>query len=144
MVESLLSNPLLLAVPLIVAAFAGYVAYRNNFKSRHAAACLTFRSTITSKLSSLYPLPVTWPSNPEPQLLAVFPELQAAVSQFRRYVPWYRLGKFDRAWLQYRSAYQREIDVQCYHHYIAFEGQSDPRVTFKTNVDRLLAFAGQP
>jgi hypothetical protein len=141
--ESLLSNPLLLAVPLVVAAFAGYVAYRNNFKSRHAAACAAFRSAVTGKLSSLYPLPVAWPSNPESQLRGVFPELQAAVSQFRPYVPRHQRGAFDHAWLQYRSAYLREIDVQCYHHYIAFEGQPDPQGTFKVNVGRLLSYAGQ-
>ena len=134
MTESLLSNPLILTVPLLVAAFAGHVAYRNNFKSRHAAACAAFRSTVTGKLSSLYPLPTSWPSNPEPQLRAIFPDLQAAVSQFRPYVPWYRRKAFDRAWLQYRSAYLREIDVQCYHHYIAFEGQPDPQGTFKATL----------
>ncbi|HAI94419.1 MAG TPA: hypothetical protein DCM36_06850 [Xanthomonadaceae bacterium] len=144
MLDWLPQNPWLVAAPILLAAFGEYIAYRNNYKSRRAAAGAQFRAAITNALTGLYPLPAKWPANPERELQAAFPAIQAAVAQFRPFVPWWRRSAYDRAWLTYRSAYLREIDVQCYHHYIAFEGQPDPQATFKKNVGRLLGFAGAP
>ena len=60
---------------------------------------------------------------------------------------------FDEAWLWYRCATKREVDVQCYLHYMsststtnnAHGGQTvikeDGQGNFKRNVDRLLKFA---
>jgi hypothetical protein len=77
----------------------------------------------------------------DPILRAIFPKLQAAVAEFRRVVPFYRRRAFDRAWLRYRNGYEREIDSQCYHHYIFPQLAGNPRDHFKKNVDKLLSFA---
>lgn len=144
MLDSLLENPWIAAAPIMLAALVGYIAYRNNYKSRRATAGDQFRAAVTNALTGLYPLPAKWPENPERELRAAFPSMQAAVAQYRPYVrPWQRRA-YDRAWLTYRSAYRREIDVQCYHHYMGFEGEPDPQVTFKKNVGHLLGFTGEP
>ena len=95
-------------------------------------------------LEGLYPSPARWPENIVAFLRSIFPKLQAAVADFRRSLPWYRRRAFDRAWFEYRCDTGREIDLQCYHHYMGFLGQPDPKLTFKRNVDVLLSFAKQP
>ena len=99
MLNWVLDNPWVVLGPVLLAAFGGYVAYRNNFKSRRAAACASFRANVTNALSGLYPLAATWPANPERQLQAAFPHLQAAVAQFRPFVPWWRRRAYDRSWV---------------------------------------------
>lgn len=90
------------------------------------------------------PHPVRWPADIDAFLRGVFPQLQAAVAEFRPFLPMYRRLAFDRAWFTYRCATGRQIDIECYHHYMAFAGQPDPKQTFSRNVERLLSFAKQP
>ena len=64
-----------------------------------------------------------------------------ACCHIRPFVPWYKRSRFDKAWLRFRSATGREVDAQCYHHYLAFSGQPDSKATFRINVDGLLSFS---
>ena len=126
-----------------------------NRKGRRAKACATFRETFHTELKGLYPRPSNWPQGTgiEHRLRAVFPALQAAVSIFRPYVPKGDQDKFDEAWLHYRTATKREIDDQCYTHYMDITSTtlstfgSETQITqngkenLKRNVDRLLSFA---
>jgi len=50
-------------------------------------------------------------------------------------------ARFDRAWFRYHCSTGRAVDAQVYHHYMAFSGQPDPKVTFHENVSCLLSFA---
>jgi hypothetical protein len=63
------------------------------------------------------------------------------VAQFRPFVPWWRRRAFDRAWFRYRSGTGRKIDLQNYHHYIAFGSNPEYKTEFRRNVDALLSFA---
>jgi hypothetical protein len=120
---------------------------------RRIAAATVFRGVVLRELAGLYPNAADWPSiNPlKPRLEKAFPVLQAAVATYRPYVT--DKAAYDTAWLWYRSATKREVDVQCYLHYMtgttttnnAHGGQTvfqeDGQANFKRNVERLLAFA---
>jgi hypothetical protein len=103
-----------------------------------------FRQNILDLFQGLYPIASNWPKDPmdiDPILRAIFPKLQVAVAEFRRVVPFYYRRAFDRAWFRYRNAHEREIDDQCYHHYIFSQLAGNPKDYFKKNVDKLLSFA---
>jgi hypothetical protein len=122
-------------------------------RERRIAAATEFRRAVLRELAGLYPLAADWPSYSviENMLKRAFPALQAAVASCRPYVA--DAAAFDNAWLWYRSATKREVDVQCYLHYMtstvttlnAHGGETvvheDGRANFKRNVDRLLNFA---
>jgi hypothetical protein len=122
-------------------------------RERRILAAIQFRDSVLSVLAALYPMPTDWPdySALDFKLKQVFPELQTAVASYRPYVT--NKAAFDEAWLLYRSATKREVDVQCYLHYMtgtsttnnAHGGltviKEDGPKNFKRNVDRLLEFA---
>lgn len=119
-------------------------------KDRRVAAAAQFRERVLSELKGLYPQQVEWPAGTgiDHRLRQIFSELQAAVAAYRPYVSDKDKAAFDEAWLFYRTATKREIDVQCYLHYLnitttavnSFGGQT-VITTFKRNMDRLLSFA---
>jgi len=144
MLERIVDNFWAITAAVLVAAFAGYVAWRNGHKSRYAAACATFRASVLRALEGLHPHHAKWPQNSngiDPMLRAAFPALQTAVAEFRPFVPFWQRRAFDRAWHQYHCSTGRDIDAQAYHHYMAFSDKPDPKVTFHANVSRLLSFA---
>ena len=143
MIEQFLENPYQILGAVLLASFVGYVTWRNNFKNRRAAACATFRSAVLKELGSVYPNVVSWPENIDGFLRSRFSALQAAVENFRPFVPWWRRWLFDRAWFRYRCATGRKIDVQCYHHYMGFNDNPNYKEAFKNNVLRLLSFANE-
>jgi hypothetical protein len=114
-----------------------FTVWRERAK-RRVEASSAFRSVFLTKLSGLYPEPVKWPENPDYFLRGIFPELQAAVAQFRPFVPWWKRKAFDKAWFEYRCSTGRKIDIQCYHHYMGFSDMPDPKETLRANVNRLL------
>ena len=118
------------------------LAVARDRTKRIADACSSFRNTWSSELGSIYPIPVQWPVDIDAFLRRAFPKLQAAVLNFRCFLPWYRRWAFDRAWLRYYSAYRRRGE-QCYHHYMAYSSNPGYRDVFKYNVDALLVFAKQ-
>ncbi len=146
-IEFIISNFWIISGAILLACFGAYLAYRNNAINRYAAASTKFRSSVLEILSGLYPLPTHWPKDGlaiDPILRAAFPKLQVAVAEFRPHVLWFRRKAFDESWFRFRCATGREIDQQCYHHYMAFSDQPDPKTTFKMNVDNLLSFAKEP
>jgi hypothetical protein len=144
-----IETPILVALIGLVGALS--VALINSrltlWRDRRAAfrvAAQRFHDSILEVFQGLYPIPSNWPKDSvdiDGHLRAIFPKLQATVAQFRPLVPWYRRRAFDRAWLRYRSAYEREVDHQCYHHYIFETFSLGPKENFKKNVDALLSFA---
>ena len=106
----------------IVALFIPIVTHlltrRREYQTARRKAAADFRAAFLSALNDIYPLPARWPDDIDPYLRGVFPKLQAAVEQFRPYVPFWKLGAYDRAWSRYRSCTGRQIDIQCYLHYM--------------------------
>jgi len=97
---------------LLLAAFGGYIGWRNGRKARHADACAHFRSDILKELQGLFPIPTQWPSDGvaiDPIVRRAFPTLRRAVAEFRPYVPLWRWRAFDRAWFEYRCSTGREV-----------------------------------
>ena len=92
-------------------------------------------------LKGLYPLPEQWPKEIDLPLRNAFASLQMAVAHFRPFVPVSEQGSFDCAWFEYRCSTGRDIDVQSYHHYMAFGDVPDPQGNFRRNVDALVRFA---
>lgn len=99
----------------------------------------------------MYPIPSNWPVNDfqlNKVLTDIFPTLQIAVTEFRHYVPWYKVKSFDRAWYRYYNAYADEpayenpgFKKQAYHHYFDVGNYPNHKETFKQNVSTLLKFA---
>jgi hypothetical protein len=117
------------------------LATRRDRQTARRNAAATFQADVLAVLKGLYPLPFEWPADPTETLRKAAPELQSAVAQFRPFIPWRRRRAFDRAWFTYRSGTGREIDVQNYHHYIAFGSNPNARENSRRNVDALLSFA---
>lgn len=114
MLDALLENQYFVLGALLLACFVGYVTWRNNFKSRHAAACNVFRSAILTELGALYPTPARWLSDINTFPRSAFPKLQTAVTTFKPFVPWWCRAAFERAWFIYRLGPDgREIDKRC-------------------------------
>lgn len=144
MVDLIVNNFWAIAAVVLASAFAGYVAWRNGHKARYATACSNFRASVLHALDGLHPHHAGWPRDGlaiDPMLRSAFPALQAAVAEFRPFVPWWRRRAFDGAWFLYHCSTGRPVDTQVYHHYMAFSGQPDPKATFHANVSRLLSFA---
>lgn len=140
-VDAFLADPWPGLATLALTFLGGYISGRVARSERYASACETFRKSLLSEMAGLYPLPSNWPEHIDAHLRQRFPELQAAVATFRPYVPWYKRWLFDRAWRQYRNAYGRDVDVQVYHHYMAFGSSGDAKESFRRNVSRLLSYA---
>lgn len=155
-----------IAGALIMAAITAYLAEFNSRRSRLAVAAEKFRIIFLTELIGLYPIPSNWPSDVngiDRVLREIFPKLNAAVAEFRRFIPWYRRKFFDKAWefyclgedgIQLNKMGGKE--QQCYYQYIPFSGISvingkeishdstkTYKETFKKNVDRLLKYAKQ-
>lgn len=145
---------ILAAIIKAVASFVSpMLSHFGKRRERRILAAAQFRSSVLTRLAGLYPAPTDWPNFGaiDRRLRQAFPELQTAVASYRPYVT--DKAAFDEAWLWYRSATKREVDVQCYLHYMsgttttnnAHGGQTvikdDGQRNFKRNVDRLLKFA---
>lgn len=114
-------------------------------------------STFHQELSEIYPYPIKWPKNITAFLESKFTAINAAVGEFRYFLPGEKWGDFDNAWFRFYNATGREIDnknCQCYLHYMPFKGVSvidgkevhndntdTYKEDFKKNVDALLKFA---
>ncbi|MGN6082450.1 hypothetical protein [Trinickia sp.] len=132
-----------LGTALSVALISHRFAVQRDRRNRRLQACDAFRAAVLSELSSVYPLATEWPEDVDTFLRSRFPQLQTAVTNFRPFVPVYRRCAFDRAWQRYRCATGREIDAQCYHHYMAFGDNPKYQQAFRANVAKLLSFAGK-
>jgi hypothetical protein len=128
---------------VLVALLAHRLTISREKLAARRTASVKFRQTVLGLFSGWYPLPVNWPDDIDRSLRIAFPTLQAAVAEFRPYVPWWRRRAFDRAWFRYRCGTGREIDLQNYHHYIAFDSNPNARVNFQKNVADLIAFSNR-
>ena len=103
------------------------------------------------ELADIYPTPVNWPKDIDNFLRSKFSILQAAVGEFRHYLPVQEWEDFDRAWFNYYCSTGRDVDKSCqsYLHYMNFTTTtSDQKTTkqnglknLKDNVDHILKFA---
>jgi hypothetical protein len=120
------------------------LASRRDCQTAKRNAATKFRATFLTALSGLYPLPTNWSDDINRFLRGVFPTLQSAVAEFRPFVPFWRRRAFDRAWFKYRCGTGRQIDLQNYLHYMAFESNPNAKKLFRRNVAALLSFADKP
>lgn len=60
---------------LALASVGGYIAWRNNFKSRRATACAAFRSFVLAALEGLYPVPSSWPKDTSQNFRLLLPSI---------------------------------------------------------------------
>lgn len=102
-----------------------------------------------TELSDIYPTPVNWPEDIDAFLRSKFSILQAAVGEFRHYLPVREWKDFDRAWFNYYCSTGRDVDKSCqsYLHYMNFTSTNDQGTTkqdgqkkLKNNVDHILQF----
>ena len=147
---------------VVVGVFNHYLTKSRNAEARKTKefnqAAATFRSRILVELEGLYPIPTNWPAQQmtiDKILKDRFPKLQAAVAEFRPFLPMKNQAAFDQAWFIYRLGKDgREIDEQCYFDYMPIKSTSikggvkvtidtttTHKETFKNNVDDLLRFA---
>lgn len=137
-------------VVVLVALFSALVLLHVHRRNAARSASVKFRNTILTKLAGLFPVASNWPDNIHRHLESVFPDIQAAVSEFRPYVPLWRRKTYDRDWFAYYCCTAREVDHNCqvYHHYMDFTSAEQPvpngKKTFHRNVARLLSYASEP
>ncbi len=143
MIEDVLANPNAVFGSILLACFVAWLGYRTAHRGRRAAACVTFRSAVLTELGSIYPNPAAWPEDIDAFLRSHFTALQTAVENFRPFVPRWNRWRFDRAWFRYRCATGRKVDIQCYHHYMAFGDNPNYKAIFHSNVSSLLSFANE-
>jgi hypothetical protein len=115
-----------LAVVLIGAVLAHRLTIGRDKLTARRTAGAKFRGGILAALNGLYTLPVNWPDDIDHTLRRAFPTLQTAIAEFRPFVPWWRRRAYDRAWFRYRCATGRQVDIQCYHHYVDFLSPDEP------------------
>ena len=145
----IITHPAILAVLI-----SGLIAFQVQRFISFRSAANKFAETFFNELKGIYPKPENWPENIDHFLRTRFPTLQAAIEEFKNILPWYKRKAFDKAWFRYRCSTGREIDTQCYHHYMPFittsivdgkevtvDNSGMYTETFKHNVDALLKFA---
>ena len=108
-------------------------------------------------LKGLYPIPSAWVSphfDIDSHLKKVFPELQAAVGEFKPFLSKRKQAQFETAWKNFRVGDHSESLEQFYWHYrphtmsgivegeeVHFDNTKTYKSDFKSNVDILMAFA---
>jgi len=110
---------------------------------------------VLEALKGLYPVPSDWPESIDTRLKAAFPDLQAAVAEYRPFVSRWKRRQFDQAWLQFRvDPLEQGLTDQSYWQYVphsfdyvqngqsmSFDNTKTYKEKFKANVDRLLTFS---
>jgi len=151
MIEGLLTNPWLIAGPVLLACFGAYLVYRNNRLNRLAAAAAEFRNEFASELAALRN-PVADMTLPE-LLINAFPRHSAAVEKFRHHLSRLRRRQFETAWRRYHSGHGFDADAfeipkqdQLFVEYYAFvPGEPDMAIQLALErINQLLSFARQP
>jgi hypothetical protein len=132
-----------LTVSVVGVVIAHRLTIGRDKRTARRNAATKFTGTILAALNGLYPLPVNWPEDIDHALRGVFPLLQSAVAEFRPHIPLWRQRAFDRAWFRYRCGTGREIDLQNYLHYIAFDDNPNAKGNFRRNIAALLAYASR-
>ena len=97
MIEAFFTNPYAILGAVLLAAFGGFVAWRNNRASRVADASAAFRTAFADALLRLS-------ASHEATSIIIFQNHNghlAAIIAFRPYVAWYRRGGFERAGKEY-------------------------------------------
>lgn len=146
-------------ISLIVALIAILGAFHVQRYVAYKGASRAFRSVIHSAFIGLYPTPVNWPKDNNTTMRILeekFPALEAAVVEFRRYLPFWKRKGFDRAWAHYISGGDRDETGanQCYWQYVAHKSEGFEngkrysvdtthtyKEAFKRNIDCLLSYA---
>jgi len=98
MIDELFSNLWPVFGAILLAAWVGYIAYRNSRKSRLAEAAATFRSSIVpSAFSGMrgHQLHGT--------LICTYPVHREAAKEFKRYLGPIAKFRFERAWRAYHG-----------------------------------------
>lgn len=147
MTEFILRNFDSLAVGILLAAFGGYVAYRNSQKNRVADASIKFRSELMNALENIYPT-ISVHMQPDEINIKIknsIPRIVTAATSFRHHLPFYRKGCFDRATKNYSNT-ARNTDWNSHIAYLMFPSMQKPGDIssgdkFKHAIDDLLSYA---
>jgi hypothetical protein len=137
--------------PILAAMFALLGAFAVARYNAYRTASAKFRASVLESLSDFYPTFTRWDgASLGTELKGKFPALQAAVSDFKASLPWWRKDDFHKAWVGYCNATGRDCDMNTYLHYFdAFdplkstqaEATAGAQDLFHANVKRLLSFA---
>ncbi len=136
---------------LIGALLSYHLSRLQSDRIHRLAANQKLINIFTSELSDVYPTKVKWPENIDVHLKSKFSNLQAAIGEFRFYLPQSKWESFDKAWFNYYCSTGRDIDKGCesYLHYMDLTGSSsdagdyvqDGHENLVKSVNRVLAFA---
>jgi hypothetical protein len=136
--------PLIVLTALITAFFASIIPRKLQERQRRNVAAITFKNKVLAELKGLYPVPSNWPDDSQVLdaiLRRAFPNLQAAVIEYRQFLPKRRQRILDKAWYAYRLGDSAERNGQNYFQYWKFGSNPNYREDFKHNVDKLLECA---
>lgn len=129
---------------LIGATIAALVAFIVPKINRSREASNHFRQTILNELKDIYPTCSKDPESLNQYLRSKYPALQAAVNQYRHFLPFYRRKAFDKAWDTYRGYENDGSNLEehyfQYRDYTLDDEQNDGKGNLKKNVSLLLQF----
>ena len=97
MIEAFFTNPYAILGTVLLTAFGGFIAWRNNRANRVAIASAAFRTAFADALLRLS-------ASHEATSIIIFQNHNAhlaAIIAFRPYVAWYRRGRFEAAGKEY-------------------------------------------
>lgn len=97
MIEAFFFNPYAVLGAILLASFAGFIAWRNNRASRVAVASAAFRTAFADALLRLS-------ASREATSIIIYQNHNghlSAIITFQPYVVWYRRGSFERAAKEY-------------------------------------------
>lgn len=142
LIDFIINNFWVIAGSIIGTAFAGYVAYRNNRKSRAADAVLKFRNKVISELEGLYPITLHWDANTFSHLYSSLSKIECAAAEFRFFVK--SKDDFDTAIKNYneycRKTTYEEVSADTIFSSMRKEGEIGKREQFKNIVEHLISF----
>lgn len=111
MIEAFFSSPYSILGAILLASFAGYIAWRNGHKARIAVAAATFRAAIDPTVFYSFNGSVALHGHVlHAALIQTFPAHMAAAHEFRRYLNPIERWRFSRAWKAYHGGSEEHPD----------------------------------
>lgn len=129
-----------------VVVFATYRLLLSQDKiARRAEACATFRASILSALSGIYPPTAHWPEDISPRLIATLPAVKAACVALTPHLSWFRSKTLAKAYRAYEEQCHQEqpFNFLLAHALDPKEFPENPQTIFGHHVSRLLDCANE-
>ncbi len=144
MIDIVINSIYIMTGSILLAAFVGYLTWRNKQKKRYIQAATVFRSKILTELEGLYPIPRYLEPDEMNKFRESIPKIESAAAKFRHFVPSDSKSSFDIALKNYCKHCNKITWGSCVTFGI-IPGERKPedigpKEIFRQNVNALLSF----